>query len=104
MVANTWPLLAIEAESARRITGGGFPMGKNFEQPERVLLFIEMKRNPRRTVLERAREVTGASECWYMVEERFLSPGVLRHTLRALGNPAKRVGDVWAWKVGSSDF
>ena len=38
VLANTYPLLALEQISSRQVVGGGFPINGSFAQPERVQL------------------------------------------------------------------
>ena len=100
VVANTWPLLAVEAESARAIIGGGFPVYLEYAQPERVKIFEGMLRFPlQKPWLQQAQQITGASECWYMVEKRWLSDKVWQENLQALGKWLKQIGQVYIWKV-----
>lgn len=66
VLADTWVLLPLEALSAGKIVGGGFPIDYNFVQPERIVLLSEMNFNPRESVLKLAREKTGAENCWFV--------------------------------------
>ena len=72
VLANTWPLLAVEMVSGRKIAGGGFPLYTDYAQPERVQIWQKMTRIPSLRYLERAREITGADFCYFMVEKRWL--------------------------------
>ncbi len=100
VVANTWPLLAVEAESARAIVGGGFPVYLEYAQPERVKIFEGMLRFPlQKPWLKQAQQITGANECWYMVEKRWLSDKVWQENLQALGQWDKQIGQVYIWRV-----
>ncbi len=100
VVANTWPLLAVEAESARQIVGGGFPVYLEYAQPERVKIFEGMLRFPyKKDWLKQAQLITAAPECWYMVEKRWLSDRVWQENLDVLGPPQKQIGKVYIWRV-----
>ncbi|MDO8626023.1 MAG: hypothetical protein Q7K39_01015 [Candidatus Magasanikbacteria bacterium] len=44
VIADTYPLLALEAISGKEIIGGGFPIDANFGQSERVALFEKYSR------------------------------------------------------------
>jgi len=72
VLANTWPLLSLEAVSNRKITTGGFPHYFEYKQPERVQLFNNMNQNPSVKYLEKALEVTKAKECYFLTEKRWI--------------------------------
>ncbi|MBP9695222.1 MAG: hypothetical protein KBD73_02370 [Candidatus Magasanikbacteria bacterium] len=73
VLADTWTLLPLEAISAGRIVGGGFPIDYQFAQPERVVLFSELIRNPRVSIFEIAKQKTGASQCAVIYNESSIS-------------------------------
>jgi len=98
VIANTWPLLGLEAVSGRRITGGNFPMYMEYAQPERVKIFEGMSKSPSGTWINAAFRVTGASVCYYMTENKWVNDTVLDKTVELLGEP-RRVGDVHAWRI-----
>ncbi|MFA7653749.1 MAG: hypothetical protein WCX97_01765 [Candidatus Magasanikbacteria bacterium] len=66
VIADTYPLLALEYLSQKQITGGGFPMGQDFSQPDRVALFNEMKNNPNYLVWSKARAIVNSNECYFI--------------------------------------
>ncbi len=68
IIADTWPLLALESVSAANIIGGGFPIDYQFAQPERVVLYQALLDDPRGSILEVAREATGTSPCQVIVD------------------------------------
>ncbi|HLC69755.1 MAG TPA: hypothetical protein VJH75_01785 [Patescibacteria group bacterium] len=68
VIADTYPLLALEAISAKGIVGGGFPMNAYFAQPERVEIVEKAKKSSgflSDEDLARAKEVTGAEKCYF---------------------------------------
>jgi hypothetical protein len=73
ILADTWTLLPLEAISAGRIVGGGFPIDYQFAQPERVVLFSELIRNPRPSIFEVAKQKTGATQCVVIYNESSIS-------------------------------
>jgi hypothetical protein len=73
ILADTWTLLPLEAISAGRIVGGGFPIDYQFAQPERVVLFSELIRNPRLSIFEVAKQKTGATQCVVIYNESSIS-------------------------------
>ena len=72
VLANTWPLLALEGVSGREIITGGFPYYYEYRQPERVQLFENMNKSPSIRYLEKSLEITQAKQCYFMTEERWV--------------------------------
>jgi hypothetical protein len=71
VVADTYPLLALEAISAKKIIGGGFPIDKDFGQPELGELYEKMKNDPDdENLWARARELTGANKCFLLAQDK----------------------------------
>lgn len=68
VLAGTYPLLALEAISAKEIVGGGFPMHPYFSQPERVNLLNSLSANPDPKVLDAVLELAGTNHCWVIME------------------------------------
>jgi hypothetical protein len=69
VLADTYPLLALEGISGKEIVGGGFPMGRNFAQLERVALYEQMRANPAAEIFYHARELTLANTCYFVVDK-----------------------------------
>ena len=69
VLANTWPLLALESVSGRQIVTGGF---LDYSESERVQLFENMNTTPSIRYLEKAIQATGANQCYFMTEERWM--------------------------------
>ncbi len=68
VLADTLPLLALEAASQRKIVGGGFPMEDNYAQVERVKLYNDITKNPAPEIVAIAKAITGAKDCWLVVD------------------------------------
>lgn len=84
VIADTWPLLALEAVSGH-IRGGGFSFGKDHSEPDRVRLWKETLSNPRAEIFEEARSITGADKCFVMInKERAKDPKILERTAETL--------------------
>lgn len=98
VVANTWPLLALEAVSGRAIIGGGFPVGFEYSQPERVKIFEKMSQHPDLDLLYWAKKITHDNVCYYMNEDRWINDRVYKETVEILGEPEKVIGDVYIWR------
>lgn len=100
VIANTWPLLALEYVSGRQVIAGGFPVYLEYAQPERVKIFEGLIRKPTKDDwVGRAYETTGAEFCWYMVEKRFLSDSIWEENVKLFGNPHYQIGKVFIWKL-----
>jgi hypothetical protein len=65
IIADTYPLLALEAFSAKRIVGGGFPIDRYFGQKEREQIATDFEKFQfDGSVLLRSFNLTMASTCW----------------------------------------
>lgn len=63
VLADIYPLLALEQISARQVIGGGFPINSSFAQPERIKLFDLAKTNPESAVLQ-AKKLLDSNNCY----------------------------------------
>jgi hypothetical protein len=100
VIANTWPLLALEYVSGRKVIAGGFPVYLEYAQPERVKIFEGLIRRPTKDDwVDKAYKTTGAEICWYMVEKRFLSDSIWVENIKLFGNPHYQIGKVFIWKL-----
>lgn len=66
VIANTYPLLALETLSKNSIVGGGFPISHNFEQPELTRIISE-HRDVSVLDVRTGLDLTGAKRCWILV-------------------------------------
>ncbi|MBU2575893.1 hypothetical protein KKF64_02305 [Patescibacteria group bacterium] len=98
VIANTWPLLGLEAVTGMRIIAGNFPVYREYAQPERVTIFEGMSKSPSTHWIDHAFAVTNASVCYYMTEKPWVSDSVLDKTIELLGEP-RRVGRVYIWRL-----
>jgi len=100
VLANTWPLLVLEAVSSRQIIAGNFPCYYEYQQPERVFLFDNMNKAPSARYLAKALELTDSSQCFFVTEERFIvykeRERVIKGLKKILGQP-KAIGNVLIW-------
>ncbi|MFA4871859.1 MAG: hypothetical protein WC610_02255 [Patescibacteria group bacterium] len=95
VLANTWPLLALEAYSAKEVVAGNFPSDYNHQQPERVKLFEEINKNPSRKVLDEVLSVNNKKICFLVLEN--VDARILNNVNKLLGEP-KVFGDNLVWK------
>ncbi len=78
VLADTYPLLALEGISGKEIVGGAFPIDKYFAQPERVELAVGMNQVINVKLLDRVYELTGADHCWFVGDKQaFQKQGIL---------------------------
>ena len=98
VIANTWPLLGLEAESGRRIIAGGFPLYGEYAQPERVKIFEGLSKKAATKWIDGAFRVTNANVCYYMSEKRWMSDFIFEDTVKLLGEP-RQIGTVYIWKI-----
>jgi len=103
VLANTWPLLALEAESGKRIVAGNFPLYAEYAQPERVKIFDLMSKTPEKILISQALKLTGADVCYYMNERRWAMDGALDKTAEMFGEP-KIIGSVFVWRIEKEDL
>ncbi len=78
VLGDTFPLLALEAISAKEIIGGGFPIDANFAQLERVELFSQMNVGINDHLLSDLTNLRGVNHCWFMGStDNFAKQGIL---------------------------
>jgi len=100
VLANTWPLLALEGISGRQIVAGGFPYYTEYRQPERVQLFANMNHSPSVRYLNKAMEITNAKECYFITEERWVFFDKRKEIIESLDDilgEHKQIGKVMIW-------
>jgi len=68
VVADTYPLLLLEANSAKKIIGGGLPIDENFSQPERVSLYEGFLKNKDIYYFNKAADIAVAQSCMFVVK------------------------------------
>lgn len=73
VIADTYPLLALEAVSGKEIVGGGFPINQYFAQPELSAVWqgFQQGKQPD-AVWQQASEATGATKCWLVANSNIL--------------------------------
>jgi hypothetical protein len=98
VIADTFPLLALEGISSKYIIGGGFPINQYFAQPEREALLQEMLKNPREEIWRQALDITKTNTCWLVVHTKdFHSNSFFnQHQLDVV-----EFGSVLAWKYSA---
>ncbi len=69
VIAQTYPLLALEAISERKVIGGGFPIDQYYTQPELKQSLVGFDRQPNGQLWGKALAATHASSCWLLVKD-----------------------------------
>lgn len=69
VLADTYPLLALETISQKNIVGGGFPINQYFGQPERESYFKTVVENHDINVVGLAMFATKTNNCWLVTEK-----------------------------------
>ena len=100
VIAESWPLLVLEALSKRQVIGGGFPLLPEYQQPDLTAIFNGLMKEPRQEWLTIAGRVTQSDTCYYLNKKRLLSEPVFNQTVRLLGKP-RQVGEMYIWKIES---
>ncbi len=99
VLADTWSLLALEGVSRGRIVGGGFPIGENFGQVERVALYNEFLKNPDERIIASIVSVVPAERCFVMLSQDALDSRTEVRIHEFLGNAIAKIGDMLFWEM-----
>lgn len=103
VIGDTWVLLALEAQSGRKIVGGGFPIDYQFAQTERVFFYEALKLELDIEVVKNATKVAGAKKCFVVLSESDVAEkeSQIKAFEVTSGEPAK-FGNILVWKVDLS--
>jgi hypothetical protein len=94
VLADTYPLLALEAFSAKRIVGGGFPINQYFAQPERDRLLKALPEKFSVTDWQEALKLTKSNHCWFISSYANLVE-------KTKGYPVKQFSGIGVWRYDS---
>jgi len=86
-LANTWPLLALEAWSGKEIVLGNFPTDFNHQQPARVNLFEKINNNPEIGDLDDTWQLTNKESCFLMLDSTVAQSEAIEYFKGRLGAP-----------------
>lgn len=98
VIAETWPLLALEAYSARQVVAGNFPSDKNHQQPERVYFLTRFKNNPTNDDLNLVLETAKANICFLALGFGTINEEQLKNIENILG-PSVVYSNYWLWQI-----
>ncbi|MCF7795820.1 oligosaccharide repeat unit polymerase [Patescibacteria group bacterium] len=70
VIGDTMPLIMLEYQTKNKIINGGFPQKENYKQKERKEFFKKIIKNPSKTIVEDAIELTKAKNCYLIIEDR----------------------------------
>lgn len=97
VLANTWPLLALETYTDREVAAGNFFMDYDHQQPDRVRLYDLVRNNPSAEVLADAKRISGKAKCFIMINSKAVKPEAASWLNKNLG-PAEDFGGNLVWK------
>lgn len=98
VISEIWVLLPLEALSKKKITGGGFPVGTRFSQPERKTTLHWLKNKPEKKALENAHIITGSDYCWVVVRDNNISRSVKQKISKLTNSKPKVLFDYLIWR------
>ncbi len=99
VLADTWPLLALEGVSGGRVVGGGFPIDANFGQAERVRLYSELLKNPDIRIIPQIQALVDVSFCYIVVSRDQVDPRIELALNHFLGDLLFKSGPILVWKL-----
>lgn len=70
VVSDTYTLLALEANTAKKVIGGGFPISADFSQPDLVILNQQMNLDESQILWDKAKALSGATACYFIAPKR----------------------------------
>ncbi len=97
VISDTWPLLALESISAKKIIGGGFTIGEEFSQPALVEIQQNLFRDPKKIDLQKALDITKTDKCYFVTEERWISDYTLKKQIELMGT-YKKIDDIYIFE------
>ena len=87
VLADTWPLLALEAYSAKEVVAGNFKSDFNYQQPERVKLLADFINCPSLEVLNEALKITRTQSCFVVIDNNKAQKIIIEKISDLLGRP-----------------
>jgi len=97
VLADTWPLLALDAYTLREMAAGNFPETANHQQDRRVWLFDQISLYPSAELLLIAKQTTGADKCFLMLNSEKTPPTTIDWLNSHLGQ-AEVFGQEKLWR------
>ncbi|MFH2018897.1 MAG: hypothetical protein ABII98_02810, partial [bacterium] len=91
----TYPLLVLEAISAKKIIGGGFPINEYFAQPERMEIYAKMLEEPSVVQWKKAEYLTKADMCFLVVPKEKL---IINDFVERYFKKFKIFGNIIVWE------
>ncbi|MFA6105059.1 MAG: hypothetical protein WC725_00460 [Patescibacteria group bacterium] len=96
VIAETYPLLALESVTKGGVLGGGFPISHNFEQPE--LSRLQMNLNDISVIDVRAAlTLTQAKRCWLFAK----TGGPISYFIKSGNSTSTQFGSITIWKYSN---
>lgn len=97
VLADTWPLLALEAYSSKEVVAGNFESDFNYQQPDRVKLLADFISQPSSAVLKEALEITQTQSCFVMADSHKIPQETIKKINDLLGQP-RAFGNNFIWR------
>lgn len=98
VVADTWPLLALEAYSFKQVVAGNFPSDFNHQQPERVILYNQLINSPSADEALLALEYSGREKCYVVLNKSLVNKSE-KDILDNNFGFAQIVADFYIWHI-----
>lgn len=97
VLADTWPLLALEAYSAKEVIAGNFPSDFDYSQNERVTVLENFILNPSLNLVDRALVVTKSKSCFIVINSSKLNGEKIKIINNILASPMV-FGNNFVWQ------
>lgn len=97
VLANTWPLLALESWSAKEVVAGNFPSDHDHQQPERVEIFDEINLAASEKLLDAAQFASDKVNCYLILDTKKASEPAIEYLNLLIGEPERVFGDNMVW-------
>ncbi len=95
VLADTYPLLALEAISSKNIIGGGFPISATFAQPERERFFESLLADSSVDTWRDILDLVKLNMCWLVAPKSTLR---YNYFVKAEADNLREFGSVVVWK------
>ncbi|OGH60059.1 MAG: hypothetical protein A2725_00205 [Candidatus Magasanikbacteria bacterium RIFCSPHIGHO2_01_FULL_33_34] len=106
VLADTWPLLILEALSSQKIVGGGFPIDSQFGQKERVGIYNGILSMKEDDFLQKAHDISNKPKCFVVLPKSSINSDIEKFVIEKMNDNGRLVGDfvVFEELVNSNDI
>lgn len=99
VLADTWPLLALEGLTKGKSVGGGFPIDGQFAQPERIEVLAQLRENPSEAIQSTVELFPNTILCIFALSFEQDNGSTFEKVVAVLGQPTLDVGSFALWEV-----